>query len=73
MSRVIVFGGITAGYKKCFVSSKLAKQMGDCVNPILVKCLVFHIYSYVHNAVSQSNVPFCIRFKNQNTYCLKLD
>lgn len=59
--------------RKCFVSFKLAKQMGDCVNPISVKCHLFHIYNYMHNTVSQGNVPFCIRFNSQNTYCLKLD
>lgn len=59
--------------QNCSVSFKLAKQMGDCVNPILVECHVFHIYGYVHNAVSQGNVPFRIRLKNQNTYCLKLN
>ena len=55
------------------ISFQLAKQMRGYINPISAKGHLLHTYNSGHNAVSQSNVPLCIRFKNQNTFCLKLD
>lgn len=65
--------GYRCWIQKGFVSFKLVKQMADCANPISVRCYAFHIYNYGCNAVSQGTAPLCIRCKNQNTYCLKLD
>lgn len=70
MPRIIVFGGYCWWMWKCCVSFKLDKQMGDCVSPVSIKCHSFHIYKCVGHRVM---IPFCIRLKNQNACCLKLD
>lgn len=53
--------------------SNWPNKWGPCVNAIPTKGHSFHIYNQAHNAMSQSHVLLCLRFKNQNTYCLKLD